>query len=124
MKVKGIKRGQNIELVEAINIPDGTEVSVEIDDHQVLTPGERQKRLEEFFKAPGDEAAIEDLAATLATTEAEEREMLELYYGSRDEQMVDNTKSLVSFIGAAKGSFTTPEDVDQFIRQERDAWES
>lgn len=32
-------------------------------------------------------------------------------------------KSLTSFIGAAKGSFSTPEEVDQFIRQERDAWE-
>lgn len=33
-------------------------------------------------------------------------------------------KSLTSFIGAAKGSFATPEEVDQFIRQERDLWES
>lgn len=121
MKVKGIKRGQIIELVEAIDIPDGTEVSVEIDDRQLLTPEERQKRLEEFLNAPRDEAAIEDLANTLTTMEAEEREMLELYYGSRDEQVADNTRPLVSFIGAAKGSFANPEEVDQFIRQERDA---
>ena len=33
-------------------------------------------------------------------------------------------KSLTSFIGAAKGNFATPEEVDQFIRQERDTWES
>ena len=33
-------------------------------------------------------------------------------------------KSLTSFIGAAKGSFATPEAADQFIRQERDSWES
>ncbi|MEH2239907.1 hypothetical protein [Nostoc sp.] len=32
-------------------------------------------------------------------------------------------KPLTSFIGSAKGSFTTPEEVDKFIRQERDAWE-
>ncbi|MBD2683177.1 MULTISPECIES: hypothetical protein [Nostoc] len=32
-------------------------------------------------------------------------------------------KPLASFIGCAKGSFATPEDVDKFIRQERDAWE-
>lgn len=124
MKVRGIKRGQIIELVEAIDIPDGTEVSVEIDERQLLTPEERQKRLEEFFNAPRDEAAIEDLANTLATMETEEREMLELYYGSRDDQAADNTRPLVSFIGAAKGSFANPEEVDQFIRQERDAWES
>lgn len=32
-------------------------------------------------------------------------------------------KSLTSFIGAAKGTFATPEAADQFIRQERDSWE-
>ena len=31
---------------------------------------------------------------------------------------------LTRFIGAAQGNFATPEAVDQFIRQERDAWES
>jgi hypothetical protein len=29
---------------------------------------------------------------------------------------------LASFIGAAKGGFATPEDVDRFINGERDAW--
>ena len=33
-------------------------------------------------------------------------------------------KSLTSFIGAAKGIFPNPESADQFIRQERDSWES
>lgn len=33
-------------------------------------------------------------------------------------------KPLTSFIGAAKGSFATPEAADKFIRQERDSWES
>lgn len=32
--------------------------------------------------------------------------------------------SLVSLIGAAKGSFATPLEVDEFIRQEREAWDS
>ncbi|QMS88412.1 hypothetical protein HUN01_12710 [Nostoc edaphicum CCNP1411] len=32
-------------------------------------------------------------------------------------------KPLTSFLGSAKGSFATPEEVDKFIRQERDAWE-
>ena len=124
MKVKGIKRGQTIELVEAIDIPDGTEVSVEIDDRQLLTSEQLQRKLEDFYNSPKDQEAIEDLAVTLASMEVEEREMLELFYGSRDEQVGDESRPLVSFIGAAKGSFTTPEEVDQFIRQERDAWES
>jgi hypothetical protein len=31
---------------------------------------------------------------------------------------------LARFIGAAKGGFATPAEVDAFLRQERDAWES
>lgn len=33
-------------------------------------------------------------------------------------------QSLTRFIGAAPGNFETPEAVDQFVRQERDAWDS
>lgn len=32
--------------------------------------------------------------------------------------------SLVSLIGAAEGSFATSAEVDEFIHQERDAWDS
>ncbi|MEH2389239.1 MAG: hypothetical protein V7K14_26425 [Nostoc sp.] len=32
-------------------------------------------------------------------------------------------KPLTSFIGSARGSFATTEEVDKFTRQERDAWE-
>lgn len=31
---------------------------------------------------------------------------------------------LSSYIGAGKGSFATPEEVDRFLRKERDSWES
>lgn len=124
MKVRGIKRGQIIELVEAIDIPDGTEVSVEIGDRQLLTPEQLQRRIQEFFNSPKDQADLKDLATTIAKMEAKEREMLELYYGSRDELANGDQHPLTNFIGSAKGSFATPEDVDQFIRQERDAWES
>lgn len=139
MKIKGIKRGHTIELLEQISdIPDGTEITIVlvIDSgvqrgHPMLAPvlneaGEvnDQQLISSDVDLPGDQEAIEDLAATIANMEAEEREMLELYYGSRDELADDEQRPLTSFIGAAKGSFTTPEDVDQFIRQERDAWES
>ncbi|MDY6786406.1 MAG: hypothetical protein SW833_28500 [Cyanobacteriota bacterium] len=32
-------------------------------------------------------------------------------------------RSLVRFIGAAKGNFAAPQEVDRFIRQERESWE-
>ncbi|MGB3294135.1 MAG: hypothetical protein WBB01_14200 [Phormidesmis sp.] len=33
-------------------------------------------------------------------------------------------KKLVDFIGAAKGSFANADEVDAYIREERDSWES
>jgi hypothetical protein len=33
-------------------------------------------------------------------------------------------RSLVDLIGAAKGVFASPQEVDEFIRGERDAWDS
>lgn len=33
-------------------------------------------------------------------------------------------QSLSSLIGTAKGSFATPQEADDFIRKERDAWSS
>jgi hypothetical protein len=54
MKVRGIKRGQNIELLEQINdIPDGTEIIIDlkifldrnIQNKQLLTDEERKKSI-------------------------------------------------------------------------------
>jgi len=91
MKVKGIKRGQTIELDNVIHIPDGTELLIEIDEQQFINP--------------------------------EHRKVLELYPDSRDELAIDETRPLTSIIGTGNGSFATPEEVDRFIREERDAWD-
>ncbi len=48
MKIKGIKRGKTIELLEELNIPDGTEILVEIDDTQLMSDEERQEKLKEI----------------------------------------------------------------------------
>jgi hypothetical protein len=36
----------------------------------------------------------------------------------------NSNDSLSNLIGQAKGTFATPEEVDRFIRQERDTWDS
>jgi len=53
MKVKGIKRGKTIELIEDISIPDGVEVSVEFPDvvTVVKTTESFQKDLDSLDKA-------------------------------------------------------------------------
>ena len=39
-------------------------------------------------------------------------------------QTQPRSQGLSRFIGAAQGNYATPEEVDQFIRLEREAWES
>ncbi len=60
MKVRGIKRGQNIELLEQINdIPDGTEIIIDFrissdtntQNKQFLTDEERLAKLNKLFGA-------------------------------------------------------------------------
>lgn len=122
MRVKGIKRGQTIELVEAIDIPDGTEVSIEIDDRQLISLEERQARFQAWLDQPSEER--EDLIAALEEVERERRLSAEL--ARLKLRLLESSSSapLISIIGTAQGSFATPEEADQFIRQERDAWDS
>lgn len=113
MKIKGILRGQTIELIEAINIPDETEIVIDIDEQQFITPEERRRRMHEFLNRPRtseEQAAFDDLAATLESMDAEQQEMMELYYGSRDKYAMGSDRPLASFIGTAKGSFATSEE--------------
>lgn len=49
MKAKGIKQGKVIELLEDVNIPDGSEVFVEIQEVQVISEEGKRKRLYELL---------------------------------------------------------------------------
>lgn len=122
MKVRGIKRGQTIELVEMLDIPDGTEVSVEIDDRQLSSLEEHQASFQAWLNEPA--SGREDLIEALEVVERERRlsaELARLRLGLLESSA---SEPLASIIGTAKGSFATPEEADQFIRQERDAWDS
>ena len=102
MRVKGIKRGNTIELIDqTIDIPDGTEITLTIDDQTAITPEAYLESLQAFFTR-----------ANLASTDFLETPPTD----------ADNTP-LTSLIGSAPGSFATPAAADQFIRQERDAWD-
>lgn len=122
MKVKGIKRGQAIELIEAIDIPDGTEVSVEIDDRQLVSLEERQAKFQAWLDQPLEER--EDLIAALEEVERERRLSAQLAHLKLGLLESSSSEPLTSIIGTAQGSFATSEEADQFIRQERDAWDS
>ena len=77
MKIKGIKHGQYIQLLQDINVPDGTEIIVEIQPIQLMSDEERRRSLKEFFET--DWEGREDFIETMEELEKEknaERERL------------------------------------------------
>jgi hypothetical protein len=51
MQIKGIKRGNIIEISETLNIPDGSEVLIEVPEAPRTSNEERLKRLHQIFGA-------------------------------------------------------------------------
>ncbi|GAB1541016.1 hypothetical protein NUACC21_36850 [Scytonema sp. NUACC21] len=80
MKLKGIKRGQYIEIVEDIsNIPDDTEVIIDISSYQFMSIDERQQKLKDFFES--DWEGREDYIKTMEELEEEKKANWEKLYG-------------------------------------------
>ncbi|MUG92318.1 hypothetical protein F7734_07545 [Scytonema sp. UIC 10036] len=79
MKVRGIKRGQTIELLQDINLPDGTEVMLEI--HQAHSNGDekRVRKLKDFFET--DWEGREDFIKTMEELEKEKSAEWQRLYG-------------------------------------------
>lgn len=74
MKIKGIKRGQTIELLEQVNdIPDGTEIIIEFvisskqitEDSQTLSDEERLSKLNQLFGVWQDQPELVEIFAEI-----------------------------------------------------------
>lgn len=80
MKLKGIKRGQYIEIVEDIsNIPDDTEVIIDIPSYKFMSIEERQQKLKDFFES--DWEGREEYIKTMEELEKEKKANWEKLYG-------------------------------------------
>jgi hypothetical protein len=94
MKVKGVKRGQTIELLGQIsNIPDGTEVIIELDvievsnsEKALLSDEERLARLNQLFGAWKDQP---DLLRNFAEIDQERHAYRSREIASLDAQDID-----------------------------------
>lgn len=80
MQFKAIKRGKMIELSEELNIPDGEEIIIDIQDCQLTTLEEQQKKIKEFFDTHWE--GKEDFIKTMQELEREKNEQWEKLYGS------------------------------------------
>jgi antitoxin component of MazEF toxin-antitoxin module len=80
MQLKGIKRGNNIELLKELNIPDGQEVIIEVQDCLLISPEERVKDIRKIIDN-WDPEAKEDFIKTMEELEKEKNEQWEKLYG-------------------------------------------
>ncbi len=65
MKFKGIKRGQIIELLQELDIPDGTEITLEFNPSQPLSETERLTRLNQFFGSWQNQPELDEAFAEI-----------------------------------------------------------
>lgn len=61
MKIKGIKRGKQIELLDEINIPDGTEIYMEVEVEQPLSKQERLTKLNQIVGLWKNQTELNDI---------------------------------------------------------------
>ncbi|AFY33550.1 hypothetical protein [Calothrix sp. PCC 7507] len=79
MKIKGIKRGKTIEISEALNIPDGTEIIIDIEIIQSISHQERLKKMQDFLSNNKEDR--EDFVKTMEEFLKEENLEWERLYG-------------------------------------------
>lgn len=68
MKVKGIKRGQMIELVETLDIPDGEQVMIEVSRVHPLSqlmPAERRKQIDSALGGWKNDSNLDEIFAEI-----------------------------------------------------------
>ncbi|PSB09812.1 hypothetical protein C7B62_11715 [Pleurocapsa sp. CCALA 161] len=65
MKVKGIIKDNKVQLPEAITVPDGTEVTVEISDRSLSSAADQWQRLQQVAGAWQDDSEIDEVFAEI-----------------------------------------------------------
>jgi len=63
MRIKGIKRGQTIELKEELKIPDGQEILIEVKEVKQMSDEEMLQKMKYFLENP--RKGRKELVATL-----------------------------------------------------------
>lgn len=73
MQIRGIKRGQVIELHQELELPDGCEITLEIKPQMFLSTEERLQRLSQLFGAWSNQSDLDVNFETIATQRHQDR---------------------------------------------------
>jgi antitoxin (DNA-binding transcriptional repressor) of toxin-antitoxin stability system len=138
MKIKGIKRGKSIELVEEINIPDGSEVLIEIKEAQLISEEEKRKRLYELLENWEEREEFLELLTELnrkrhanAEVNANQPKLIEVAISGDEIVLTRDNQPVVKLVsaspvkrrrqaGSAKGLVTISDDFDEPLEDFKD----
>lgn len=75
MKLTGIKYGNTIEISENLNIPDGTQVVIEVKQVETMTIEDKLEKMKEFLES--DREGRQELVKTLTKLDEERHDAFE-----------------------------------------------
>lgn len=138
MKIKGIKRGQTIELLEEINLPDNSEIIMEIKADQLNSEESKRKRLQELLTQWENTDEFVQILTELhqeSHTYSKKKEtptkIIEVAISGEEVVITNNGHSVVKLItkppvkhrpkfGSAKGLVTISDDFDEPLEDFKD----
>lgn len=138
MKIKGIKRGQTIELLEEINLPDNSEIIMEIKADQLNSEESKRKRLQELLTQwENTDEFVQILTELHQEIHADYKEkenqkkIIEVAISGEEVVITNNGQSVVKLItkspvkhrrqaGSAKGLVTISDDFDEPLEDFKD----
>jgi hypothetical protein len=105
MQIKGIKRGNIIEILENSNIPDGSEVLIEVREVSPVNNEEKLAKMKEFLAGLSDEDREEwgKIGEFLDSERAINRQLSVQYH---------KTQGRSPLFGSDRGLITTSDDFD------------
>jgi antitoxin (DNA-binding transcriptional repressor) of toxin-antitoxin stability system len=138
MKIKGIKRGKIIELSEEVNIPDGSEVLIEIQETQLISEEEKRKRLHELLDSWEAREEFVELLTALdrkrhanAEVKVNPSKVIEVAISGEEVVITRDNQPVVKLVspspvkrrpkfGSAKGLVTISDDFDEPLEDFKD----
>lgn len=138
MKIKGIKRGQTIELLEEINLPDNSEIIIEIKPDQLNSEEAKRKRIQELlFQWENTEEFVQILTELNKKSHAVSKEKetqqkpIEVAISGEEVVIKNNDQAVVKLTmkspvkrrrqaGSAKGLVTLSDDFDEPLEDFKD----
>ena len=117
MKITGIKHGNTIELSENPNIPDGTQVVIEVKQVETMTIEEKLEKMKEFLARPWE--GREDFLQTMAEIEREPQIAVTHLPNISQEEQIKRNQAVIELLRQWREEGDEQEQIEtaEYLRQ-------